>query len=134
MSSKTRRETVLVAMWGLASLPAALAHELTHALASVPWARQIGVIVEPRSGRAVTRIDWRDGSGQLARTFAALAPMLVGLLGAAIFAAVVAANGLQLPSTASGLAKVSVLAMWWAIYTMPSAGDLSAALGGEPDG
>lgn len=111
------------ALWAMFALPASLAHELTHVLASVPWARRVGLIVEPRSGRAAARIEWSESAGDRARSIAAIAPMLAGIAAAVILIALWIASGGNLPSSSSSLAKVSILLSWWIIYMTPSGGD-----------
>jgi len=121
-------------VWALFAAPAVLVHELTHAVASVPWAAQLAVVVEPSTGRAVTRVEWRESAGQTARAFAALAPFLGGLVAAAGAVTLWFQSGATVPSETTALGKWAILSAWWVIYMMPSPADAETARGeGDAD-
>jgi len=124
MRLRARLRPVL-ALW---ALPGTLAHELTHALASLPWARRLALVVEVRSGRAAVRVDWRETAGGRARAIAALAPLAAGTV--ALIAAINlwVRGGLPLLEQA-GFMKYALLAGWWAIMMLPSEADRETARG-----
>lgn len=124
MSLRTR----LRPLWALLALPATLAHELAHALASLPWARQLALVVEPGTGRAAVRVDWRDSAGQWARSLAALAPFVAGVFGAVVAIVLWLRGGRPIEPL-----KYALLAGWWVVFMTPSSSDRDVARG-ETDG
>jgi len=124
----------LTTVWALFAAPAVLVHELTHAVASLPWASQLAVVVEPSTGRAVTRVEWQESAGQTARTVAALAPFLGGLVAAAGAVALWLRNGVTIPASATDLAQWAILSAWWVIYMFPSGADRKTATRGDGNG
>jgi len=116
MSASTR---ALSACWRVASLPATLAHELTHMLLSVPWADETAVAWH-RDGVACFTA-WSDEAPQWAIVLSSLGPTLIG--------SIAGIGGLwQLftapPETSSGLLTTAAIAAWWVIYVTPSGDDL----------
>jgi hypothetical protein len=116
----------------LVSLPPALAHELTHYLAAGPVAeerRLVGLF----SRRPHVGVSWRADASRLGIALAALAPLVVGIaVGVLALTWGVIAGG-PLPETPRQWLIAAVGAIYYAIYTWPSAGDRRAALGGGDD-
>jgi len=112
----------------LLALPGTLAHELTHAIASLPWAQRLALVVEPRSGRAAVRVDWRETAGDRARAIAALAPLVGGTV--ALIAAINlwVRGGLPVLQSA-GVLQWGLVAAWWSVYMVPSEADRETARG-----
>jgi len=123
--------TKLTTTYALLALPATLAHEVTHALASVPWAKQLALVIEPSSGRAVVRVDWRESAGAWGRRVAALAPFAGGLLAGLVALYLWIRNGAAAPENGTQMAKWCLFSVYWLIYMTPSADDLATARGGN---
>jgi len=115
-------------LFALLALPGTLAHELTHAIASLPWAQRLALVVEPRSGRAAVRVDWRETAGDRARALAALAPLAAGTV--ALIAAINlwVRGGLPVLQSA-GVLQWGLVAAWWSVYMVPSEADRETARG-----
>jgi hypothetical protein len=110
----------------LLTLPPTVAHELTHAVVSKPWAdRQ--AIADPLSLRPTCQVWWREGAPQSAVAFAALAPLILGVLVGLAAIAWVFVEG-RVPATAEDWLTTAVAAIWWGIYVSPSRSDLATAL------
>jgi len=123
----TAQHSRLAMLGALLALPATLAHETTHAIASLPWASRLALVVEPRSGRATVRVEWHDSAGQWARRIAALAPFVAGVLAAVAGAALwMAGAG---PLNDAGLLEWSIVAAWWTVFMLPSRPDVATARG-----
>lgn len=111
----------------LLTLPATLAHEAVHAAVGAPWARRIGIVVEPGTGAAHAQIDWRDGAHWIGPVLASLAPFLAGCIGGVAILAFWVGGGLDPPQSAVGIAKLTIVAMWWSVFAYPSRADLATA-------
>jgi len=98
----------------LASLPAALAHELSHALVALPWAEEVSVSFDGE-GAAQCHVVWRDdGPPEYASLMAAYAPLWIGgLLGAAMFGALLTG---PLPETLVEWLIVSTAGAYWTVF------------------
>lgn len=133
MSISIRQASIARPLISFLALPPTVAHELTHVLASLPWARRVGLVIEPWTGRASARIEWADRAGQGARAISAIAPLVAGTVAASVALALWATTGADLPSSSTALAKVAILTAWWAVYMSPSDGDGNVFWGGESD-
>lgn len=124
-----RRLTPLLA---LLSLPPTLAHELTHAVVSLPWARELALVIEPRGAAASVYVDYYDSVPSWAVVAAHYAPLVIGSLLGAAAGAWWLLTAQQAPTTAVGWAKLSIaLSAWW-VYVTPSRADISPTnVGGD---
>lgn len=120
--------------WGVLSLPAVLLHELAHAVASFPWARRIGIVVEPRTGYAECHVEFRDSAGRWPEIVAGVAPMALGWAAAIVALALWLLDGGEIPSSTMALVKVAVLTTYWVIFMTPSAVDGDLVWDGDDDG
>jgi len=118
------RATVAVRLFAtLALLPSKLAEEAVHAVAALPWAARMGILVEPRSGVASVQIEWLDEPPRWGLIMTHLAP---AILGSAIGVGVLAwwaLEGFVMPATWTDWALLSVVATWWALFTVPGSED-----------
>jgi len=114
----------------LVTLPATLAHEAVHAALAAPWARQVGIVIRPRSVGAGCAIDWREGVPGWAIVLAAYGPALIGgLLGIASLGWLLVVG--ESSATARGWLVRGVLAVWWVVFTLPSGQDRDSANGDQ---
>jgi len=107
------------ACWRVASLPATLAHELTHMLLAAPWADETAVAWHADGVACFT--NWTPSAPRWAIVLASLGPTILGSL--------VGIGGLwQMltapPSSSRELLITAAIAAWWVIYTTPSGDDL----------
>jgi hypothetical protein len=110
------------ALWRAASLPPALAHELTHLVLSLPWADSAALVFE--GGHAGLHVDWRDSAPTWGIVLAAYGPLLVGtIIGGVGLATLVLGGAPEL----RWWPYLGLLACWWAIYVTPSADDRRTA-------
>jgi len=114
-----RLQSAGVVAWRLASLPATLAHELTHLLLGLPWAEQSAIIVDDQG--ICHGVDWSDETPQWAVVLSSLGPTLLGSL--------VGLIGLWRvltvpPGSSRAWLLSAALAAYWVIYVMPSGDDL----------
>jgi hypothetical protein len=111
--------TLTAACWAVASMPATLAHEVTHWLVSLPWSEQSAVIHD--GSGFVHGVEWSDETPAWAVVLTSIAPTILG--------SVVGCVGLYRlltappPTTRAWLVSASI-AGWWVIYVCPSADDL----------
>lgn len=110
--------------WRLLSLPATMAHELTHMLLAVPWAEESAIIVDDVG--VVHAVNWTDDAPRWGIILSSLGPTFLGAL--------VGFVGLWqlLTSTPSGPNDwliAGALAAWWVIYATPSGDDLDIYTG-----
>lgn len=125
MSGLSKTSRVFAPVWVALTIPATLAHELLHALASAPWAQEVTVSARPRSFDVACLVEWREDTPRAAIALAHLAPVLVGLVAALVSGAIWYSSGGQLPSSTAEMVTWAVAAVWWAIFTWPSADDLN---------
>jgi len=107
------------AIWRVVSLPAMLAHELTHLLLSLPWATESAIVIDDLG--AAHLVDWEPGTPRWAIVLASLGPTLLG--------SAVGLVGLwQLlqspPGNLNQWLLAGAIAGWWTIYAAPSGTDL----------
>lgn len=118
--------------------PVQMMHELAHAAAAAPWAERWRIVIGPRDDVGmVTQVEFRDDAPAWAVAGSYLAPLLSGLLGAAVAGLLLAVGRVDAPATGWDLLVWSALAMAWTLYSWPSRSDLAgaaAALGGDDDG
>lgn len=108
------------ATWRWASMPATLAHELTHFLLALPWAEESAIISDEEG--IIHGVTWTDDAPQWAIWLASLGPTFLG--------AVVGAVGLwQLashpPASLNDWLLAATVAAYWVIYAAPSSDDLN---------
>lgn len=125
--------TLLQSITNVVVWPSTVAHELTHAVVAYPWADSIDVNVTRPAGENAVYIDWREGVARWQVAVASLAPFLMGIV--ALVAALVlwVTGGFSLPTSGVELAKMAVVAMWWALYMVPSPDDVATAFNGGHD-
>jgi hypothetical protein len=104
------------------TLPPAIAHELAHLLVVLPWAAEVGVVFDVRGADAEVRVNYRDGVPQWAITAAHYAPVVSGVAIGLLAVAWLTTQSIA-PTTAHQWLWWAVLAVWWGIYTLPSAAD-----------
>lgn len=129
-------------LWGLATLPPALAHETVHAALARPWTERdadapdavppSSVMVDPVSGRAGAAVEWADDAPPWAIALADLGPLILGAT-VGISAVLVWLLTGRIISTGS-LWLDTVLTVWWVIFTMDSAADRQRPEVGDSDG
>lgn len=122
----------------LAALPATLAHELAHVLASAPWARRAAIVIETDGGRpAAAHIEWHEDAAWYGPFVASLAPLVLATVAALLAGWLWIANGFATPSSVADLALWAIIGAWWSVFAFPSGGDLAVAhaalRGGESD-
>lgn len=100
------------------SIPVFL-HELTHAVVAVPWVETIGLILYPRIEIAV---EWRDSTPGWAIVLSHYAPLFLGVSMGIVSILYVLYSG-YIPDDLTSWIVVSMLAVWWVIYTAPSKKD-----------
>lgn len=114
------------------TLPPAVLHEATHAVLAAPWARELAVVVEPRTAQAFVGIDWRPNVPAWAVWMAHYGPLLVGsLVGLAGAGWLLAGHH---PGSARSWLLSGLLAVWWVIYTTPSQDDREQPTDAHSDG
>jgi len=118
--------TMSSALFRYLTLPATVAHELTHAVTGLPWATRIAIEWR-RSGTAVAHIDWRDNAPWWAIGMTALAPFAAGSLAATLALIQWINGGMPTPSTPLGWSQWTIVAMWWVVFVAPSGDDLRAS-------
>jgi hypothetical protein len=123
--------TVLQRLSVLAALPATLAHEATHAALTAPHADDWRVALDTRSGAAAVIVEEWGDAPRWGIVLAHLGPLLCGIILGTVALLYIATAGYD-PQGYDWL-KVSVLAVWWGIYTAPSGGDLAVLDGGDDD-
>lgn len=119
-----RLRGALRAVWAVAMLPPALAHELTHAALAAPVADSAAVTVQVTDWSADCAITWREGAPAAAIWLAYYGPLL---LGTAIGIGAVAYIGVtrSVPQNAWDWWVYATLGVWWAQYVQ---GDELASL------
>lgn len=121
---------LLTVLSSLVTLPAVLAHEATHAALTAPHADEWDMHVS-LGGAAVVVDEWCETAPRWGVVLAHLGPLLCGTLLGLLALLYVFVYGYD-PQGYDWL-KVSVLAVWWGIYTAPSGGDLAVLDGGDDD-
>jgi hypothetical protein len=117
----------------LVAFPVALAHELSHYLAALPWADESAILLEPAGGRATTLITWRADAPRWAVALACLFPTVLGA-GLGVAALVWwGLAGLAVPADLEGWMRLTIGALSWGVFTWPSPSDLAAAREGPDD-
>jgi hypothetical protein len=116
-------------LW-LVTFPATLAHEATHVLAALPWAREVTVRFRP--GRdAEAEILYPPGTPRWLVRAHALAPFALGVASAVVSAAVWLETGAPVPSDLAGQVAALYLAYSLGLYAVHSSGDDLRGGGGE---
>jgi len=111
-------------VFGLATFPARLAHELTHVIAGLPWAERWQVRINEHGADA--RIQWREGTPGWAVALHALAPLIIGCVVAGLALGQLA-TGRPLPQTIEAALWWTLGTLTWLLYTLPSDGDRTLA-------
>jgi len=115
-------DSLLRRVLGVVTLPAVVAHELTHLIAAVPWSQSAGVVIA--DGAAECQIRWRDDPPTIGVILAAYAPTVVGcVLGVGGLVALATDR----PDTAAEWLWAAAAAGYWIIYVLPSAFDREVA-------
>jgi len=121
---------LIATLSSLVTLPAVVAHEATHAALTAPHAAEWDFYVS-LAGAGVVVDEWRDTAPRWGVVLAHLGPLICGTLLGLLALLYIATVGYD-PQGYDWL-KVSVLAVWWGIYTAPSGGDLAVLDGGDDD-
>jgi len=117
----------------LALLPSKIAEEAVHAAAALPWAARMGVLVEPRTGRAAVDIEWLGQPPTWALLITHFAPAILGSAIGVVVLAWWATEGFVLPEVWSEWALLSVVTTWWALFTWPGRADREVSADGTAD-
>lgn len=118
---------LLTGLTSLLSLPAAVAHEGTHATAGRVLADDAALSVSLFRAEAHAYVRGLDDVSGRAATVVCLAPTILGTwLAIVVFAWWVLA-GYDLPEAVVGWAKLAIVGLVWGLYTMPSDQDLKRA-------
>jgi hypothetical protein len=125
-----RVTTALAVLTRPAKLPVRLLHEATHIAAAAPWCEDWRLVVGPTDSADELGVDiaWGDGAPWWGVALAFLAPMLLGLVGAACVAVAVVTGGVALPQTTFELALWSAAGLGWVLYSIESPADIAGAL------
>ena len=68
--------TLTTRLSGLITAPPTIAHELTHGVLALPWARQLVFVFEPDTASASVGVDWVDDAPTWAIVLAHFGPLL----------------------------------------------------------
>jgi hypothetical protein len=113
---------LFTASWRAASLPPALAHELTHFVFALPWASTTALVFE--DGHAGLHVDWHDDAPGWGVALAAYGPFIVGMvIGLVGLGSLLSGEAPALESWPA----IGALSIWWAIYVWPSPDDRRTA-------
>jgi hypothetical protein len=105
-------------------LPGRIVEESLHALGAWPWAEWIRVEVDPQSGTAHTRVQYREGTPQWGISLAYLLPEAVAALsGAAVISWWALGGDVWLPATTLDWVLLSLFGAQWLAVALPSAAD-----------
>lgn len=110
--------------------PATLAHELTHAIAAKPWAERLEIDLNPFDGDYGVTVHWREDAPGKQVVMASIMPFVAGMVALAGALVMWVLDGFTLPTSGVGLAKLSIVAMWWVLYVVPSPADVNTAING----
>jgi hypothetical protein len=113
MSADTHTPGLLARVLALASLPAAIAHELAHAIVALPWAASVAVEFDAGGG-ATCHVTWDGDPPGYAALAAAYAPLWVGLPVGLVGLWALATG--PLPTTLRGWLVVAVAGGYWTIF------------------
>lgn len=118
-------------VFSLVTLPPTMLHELTHAILSAPYAEQIGIVFEnpDTSLGAECRVIYKDSAPRWAVVLGHLGPLIVGTLLTVVGVGWVVVSGFSAPETPIQWLKLSIAAVWYAIYLGPSLEDLDINTG-----
>jgi hypothetical protein len=107
----------------LVTLPATLLHELTHVLASLPWANEIRVRLRPRTGEARAAIQYPPATPDWLIRLHELSPAILGLIGGMILAGWWVTTGDPMPDSLIGKVGMLYVSYSWALYAVLGAAD-----------
>jgi len=119
----------LVRIWvALVTLPPTFVHEVVHAAAAAPVSSRVAIAFDTTGLDAEAAWWYRNEDvPQWVERAVLLCPHIVGIIVGITVAALWAANGFVLPSSAVEVTGWSVALIWWLIFTAPSAVDLGLA-------
>lgn len=106
-------------------LPARVVEEGLHALAALPWARQVSVRLKPRAGTAETVVEYPDSTPGWAIRLAYVAPEAVAsIAGVAVIAYwLTGSGGVWWPESTLDWLLLSLLGSQYLAVALPSAKD-----------
>lgn len=110
---------------GLITLPHAILHEVTHAVALWPWTEDWAWDIDTTTAKWYVDLD--DDIPRWAWVFGHLAPTIVGFGLAAAITIWWALSGGDLPADVVGWAKLSIALISWLVYVSPLGDDLKGA-------
>jgi len=137
MSAKTthsRTRTALLAVSAALTFVPTLLHELTHLLFAAPWAERVHISIGIKNADAQAGIDWRGGVESVPDWgiwLSAYGPALIGAVVGIWGVARLVSGGV--PESPSTLLVVGVLAIWWAVFALPSGDDRNHSATGDND-
>ncbi len=133
-TTRTAARRVVQSLTAILTFVPTLAHELCHLLAAAPWADSVHVSVSIRRADAQAGIDWRGGAESVPNAaiwLSAYAPALVGAVAGIWGAARLLSGGV--PTEPSTLLLGGVLAIWWAVFALPSGADRDHSASGADE-
>jgi|APHM01.1.fsa_nt_gi hypothetical protein len=101
----------------IAMLPSKAVEELAHIIAAWPWARRIGVTIEPGNGGAATHAVLDDDTPAWGRWLVHHAPKIAGFV-LAVAALGAVSSGVR-PQQPIHVAGAVAMAAWWARLVAP---------------
>lgn len=117
----------------LVAFPFALAHELAHYFAALPFATDARILLDPVGAGATTLVDWDEDAPRWAVAIACVFPTVVGVLlatGALVWWGL---EGLAMPDELVDWFRLSVGVLSWGVFSWPSREDVEAARNGPEE-
>jgi len=130
--SRERAATGLMIIGSLLFLPGRIVEEGLHVLGAFPWARELSVHIQPESGTAHTRVQFRENTPSWAVRLAYALPELAATItGGIIIAYWLLEGAVWLPSTTLDWLLLSLFGAQFIAIAIPSAADLDHSAEGS---
>jgi len=130
--SYARLNRVLTVSASLLFLPGRIIEEGLHVIGAFAFAREISVHINPESGSAHTRVNFRSGTPRWAIRLAyALPEIVAAVAGIAVISYWFIGGRVWLPSTSLDWVLLSLFGAQWLAIALPSAADLDQQPEGE---